>query len=163
MNRFFVVGNLTDDPELKYSDKGTAYCRFTVAENDWREDDTLFKDCIAFGKKAENYDEYLRKGDKVSLVGRLSPEHYTDKQGNSRYSETLHVSQCEFPSRQGSKQQSSGSKSSGRRRRKKKETRGSRGKNKGSGGQVPADQVDEILDAVEESPPDEQPDEDIPF
>ena len=63
MNNVVLIGRLTKDPELKYSQSGKAYCRFTVAVNrDFNKDEADFINCLAFGKTAETIAEWLGKG-----------------------------------------------------------------------------------------------------
>lgn len=75
-----VVGNLTRDPELRFSPNGVAVTRFSVASTprtfdaasrEWKEGETLFMNCTAFKKLAENVAESLTKGTRVVVTGRL--------------------------------------------------------------------------------------------
>ncbi|HHN65720.1 MAG TPA: single-stranded DNA-binding protein [Nitrospirae bacterium] len=76
-NRVIFVGNLTRDPELRYSPQGTAVATLGLAVNsrvkqgDEYKDETLFIDIIVFGKQAENVTQYLSKGRGVIVEGRL--------------------------------------------------------------------------------------------
>lgn len=76
-NRVIFVGNLTRDPELRYSPQGTAVATLRLAVNsrvkqgDEYKDETLFIDIVVFGKQAENVTQYLSKGRGVIVEGRL--------------------------------------------------------------------------------------------
>jgi single-strand DNA-binding protein len=83
------VGNLTRDPELKYSDKGTAWAKFSIAVNepktpgDWKgEKITVYFDCVAFGSLAENVTACLVKGDRVLVEGTGSIEKFKRQDGS---------------------------------------------------------------------------------
>ncbi len=76
-NRAILVGNLTKDPELRYTPQGTPVSSFRIAVNsrykhgdEWREE-TLYIDIVVFGRQAENCSEYLNKGRGVLVEGRL--------------------------------------------------------------------------------------------
>jgi single-strand DNA-binding protein len=86
-----VVGNLTDDPQLKYLPDGTAAARFTVASNprvfeggQWRDGDPVFVPCNAWRALAENAAESLGKGDRVMVTGRLKANTWTTQAGEKR-------------------------------------------------------------------------------
>jgi len=81
-NRIILVGNLTKDPELRYTPQGTAVTSFRIAVNsrfkqaeDTRQD-TLFIDVVVFGKQAESCGEYLSKGRPVLVEGRLQERRW---------------------------------------------------------------------------------------
>jgi len=85
-NHVTLAGNLTRDPELKYTPKGTAICAFTIAINrKWKSDSgeekesVAFIDHKAFGKTAEAIAKYLKKGQPIFTVGRLDQENWDDK------------------------------------------------------------------------------------
>lgn len=88
-----IVGNLTSDPELRFTPAGAAVASFTVAStprtydkqsNEWRDGDALFLRCSAWRQLGENVAEGLRKGDRVVVVGRLKQRSFDDKDGNHR-------------------------------------------------------------------------------
>lgn len=82
MNHVTLMGRLTRDPELKYSQAGKAYCRFTVAVNrDFNKDEADFINCLAFGKTAETIAEWLGKGRRIALHGRIQTGNYENKNG----------------------------------------------------------------------------------
>lgn len=83
MNNVTLMGRLTRDPELKYSQAGKAYCRFTVAVNrDFNKDEADFINCLAFGKTAETIAEWLGKGRRIALQGRIQTGNYENKNGD---------------------------------------------------------------------------------
>ena len=106
MNSVVIIGNLTRDPELRYSTGAnqTAFCRFTVAVNDRRrnaqtqqwEDNTSFIPVVVFGRQAENCDRYLAKGRKVAVQGRIQTGSYTNKEGNKVYTTDVVANNVEF-------------------------------------------------------------------
>lgn len=88
-----VVGNLTADPELRWTQSGAAVADFTVASTprtydrnagEWRDGDTLFMRCSVWRETAENVAESLRKGMRVILQGRLTQRSYDTQQGERR-------------------------------------------------------------------------------
>ena len=80
MNNFTFIGNLTRSPELKYSDEGKAYTKFTVAvSRRFNRNEADFFNCTAFGKQAENVAEYCDKGSKVGVVGQINIDRKDDK------------------------------------------------------------------------------------
>lgn len=152
MNSVTVVGNLTKDPELFYSKNDKAYCKFTIAENDFRREETMFMNCVAFGVQAENYDEYLRKGDMVTAIGRLVPNVYEDDYGDEQRYKSMVVNDLKFPSNNNNRKKKKSKKKKKSRsggRRKKKSSKKSRKK------KVQADEVDEVLDNVDSELEDE--------
>jgi single-strand DNA-binding protein len=90
VNLAVMLGNLTTDPELKYSKSGAAVCGFSVALNskyksgdDWKEEVSYIQ-VTAFGKTAENCGEFLHKGSKVLVQGRLKQDRWDDADGKHR-------------------------------------------------------------------------------
>ena len=87
LNSILVEGNLVRDPELSYTPKGTAVCKFSVACNrQWKQDDQVQKevsyfDVSAWTRLAEVCGEYLKKGRGVRVVGRLKQDRWTDPEG----------------------------------------------------------------------------------
>ena len=88
MNSVVLIGNLTRDPELRYSTgaNGTAICRFTIAVNDGfgERKRTDFIPIVVFGKTAETCDRFLKKGSKVCVNGRIQTGSY-EKEGRTIY------------------------------------------------------------------------------
>lgn len=102
MNKVILMGRLTRDPEVRYSQGAsqTAVARFSIAV-DRRfkregEPEADFFNCTAFGKQAEFIEHYLRKGVKVVTSGRVQNENYTNKDGQTVYSVRVIVEEIEF-------------------------------------------------------------------
>jgi single-strand DNA-binding protein len=85
-----VVGNLTDDPELRYTKNGTAVCGFAVANTPraknaatgtWENEPTVYYNCTVWGPPAENVAATLRKGQRVIVKGAIHDDSYTNKEG----------------------------------------------------------------------------------
>lgn len=102
MNTVQLIGNLVRDPELSQAGE-TKVCRFTVACNDGYGDKqrTSYIPCQAWGRQAENIDQFLGKGSKVGVEGRLQTGSY-EKDGKTIYTWVVNSSRVEFL---GSKQQ----------------------------------------------------------
>jgi len=90
-NKVILMGNLTRDPELRYTPKGTAVARVGLAVNRvWKTDtgesreETTFVDCDAFGRQAETLSQYLKKGSPVLIEGRLRLHSWEDKQSGQK-------------------------------------------------------------------------------
>ena len=97
MNNVVLIGRLTKDPELKYSQAGKAYCRFTVAVNrDFNKDEADFINCLAFGKTAETIAEWLGKGRRIALQGRIQTGSYENKNGDTVYTTEVVADRFEF-------------------------------------------------------------------
>lgn len=91
LNKVMLIGNLGKDPEMKYTQQGTAITSFTVAVNRTRKspegqtiDETEWFRIVAWERLAETCNEYLRRGSKVYIEGRLQTRKYTDKDGQER-------------------------------------------------------------------------------
>ena len=87
MNKVILVGNLTRDPELSETPSGIAVCRFSIAvSRDYANADgnreTDFFNITVWRGRAENCGRYLKKGNKVAIVGSLQNRSYDDKDGN---------------------------------------------------------------------------------
>lgn len=112
MNKVIFMGNLTRDPEIRYS-QGTnmAVARFAIAVNRKfakdGETDTDFFNCTAFGKTAEFIEKYFHKGSRILLTGRIQNDNYTNKNGEKVYSVQIIVEDVEFGERKGSAQEPS--------------------------------------------------------
>lgn len=91
LNRVFLIGNLTRDPELRYTPNNTAIAEFGLAVNrnyqdssgEWQEE-TAFVDINVWGSQGENCSNYLEKGSKVFLEGRLDFNSWENDQGDRR-------------------------------------------------------------------------------
>lgn len=95
-----VIGNLTADPELRFTQSGIAVASFTIAStprrfdkqaNDWVDGEALFMRCSIWRDAAENVAESLEKGARVIASGNLKQRSFTDREGNNRTSIELDV------------------------------------------------------------------------
>ena len=84
-NRVILVGNLTRDPEIRYTQSSKAVTKFTLAVNNPRnKEETTFVDIIAWDRLGETCNTYLKKGQSCLVEGRLVIRSYDDKDGNKR-------------------------------------------------------------------------------
>jgi single-strand DNA-binding protein len=84
-NRVILVGNLTRDPEIRYTQSGKAVTKFTLAVNNPRnKEETTFVDIVAWDRLGETCNTYLKKGASALVEGRLVIRSYDDKDGNKR-------------------------------------------------------------------------------
>ena len=85
MNRLFIIGNLTKDPELRATPGGAKVCNFSVAVNKGSGDNrtTEYFRVAAWNQLGENCQKYLSKGKKVAVMGEVSVSAYTSNQGQS--------------------------------------------------------------------------------
>lgn len=105
MNKVILMGRLTRDPEVRYSqgENSTAIARYTLAVDRRRSrnagDDQQaadFINCVAFGYSAEFAEKYLRKGTKICIDGRIQTGSYTNKDGQKVYTTEVVVENQEF-------------------------------------------------------------------
>lgn len=93
VNKAIIIGNLGQDPDLRYTQGGTAVANLSVATNEkWKDSNgqmqerTEWHRVVVFGATAENCSKYLSKGRQVYVEGRIQTKKYTDKQGVEKYS-----------------------------------------------------------------------------
>ena len=102
MNKVILMGRLTRDPEVRYSqgENQTAIAHYSLAVNRRfkREGDPEadFINCVAFGKQAELAEKYLKKGTKMAITGRIQTGSYTNKDGVKVYTTDIIVEEQEF-------------------------------------------------------------------
>ena len=91
LNKALLIGNLTRDPELRYTPQGSAVVNFSIATNrQWKDsqgqqkDDVTFHRVVAWGKLAEICAQYLKKGTKTYIEGRIENRTWEDKQGQKQ-------------------------------------------------------------------------------
>ncbi|MBR1983531.1 MAG: single-stranded DNA-binding protein [Clostridia bacterium] len=101
MNKVILVGNLTRDPELTETSTGIAVCRFAIAvsrdyANAEGTRETDFFNITVWRGRAENCGKYLKKGNKVAIVGSLQTRSYEDKDGIKRNVTDVVASEVEF-------------------------------------------------------------------
>jgi len=92
-NKVILIGNLTRDPELRYTPKGTAIAKIGLAINrTWKtetgetKEEVTFVDIDAFGRQAETLGQYMKKGRPIMIEGRLKLDTWDDKQTNQKRS-----------------------------------------------------------------------------
>lgn len=102
MNKVILMGRLTRDPEVRYSqgEKPTVIARYSLAVNRRfkreGDPDADFINCVAFGKQAEFAEKYLKKGTKMAITGRIQTGSYTNKEGVKVYTTDIIVEEQEF-------------------------------------------------------------------
>ena len=106
MNRVILMGRLTRNPDIRYSQSGDnmAIARFTLAvdrrgrksENGSDQQTADFISCVCFGKTAEFADKYLRQGTKIAVTGRIQTGSYTNRDGQKVYTTDVVIEECEF-------------------------------------------------------------------
>lgn len=112
INRVIITGNCTRDAELRRTGGGTAVLVFSVAVNDRRknnqtgewEDYANFIDCTMFGTRAEKLAEYIKKGTKVAVDGKLHYSSWESKEGQKRSKLDVTVDSIEFMSKRDERQ-----------------------------------------------------------
>jgi single-strand DNA-binding protein len=107
-NRVILMGNLTRDPELRYTSGGSAVANFGIAVNrTWsgqdgvRREETTFVDCEAWTKQAELIGEYMKKGRLIFVEGRLKLDQWESQDGQKRSKLRVVVERFEFMPRGG--------------------------------------------------------------
>lgn len=107
MNKVILMGRLTRDPDVRYSAGGgdqQAYARYTLAvdrrvrrdNNDPNAQTADFISCVAFGRSAQFAEQYLHKGTKIAVTGRIQTGRYTNKDGQTVYTTDVVVEDQEF-------------------------------------------------------------------
>lgn len=102
LNRIFIMGRLTRDPELRRTGSGIAVASFTVAvdrdfsSKDSGERETDFIDCVAWRQTGEFVSKYFSKGSMIVVAGRLQVRNWKDKDGNNRRSAEIVVDNLYF-------------------------------------------------------------------
>ncbi len=113
MNKVFLIGNLTRDPELTETSSGIAICRFAIAVNrnysgSDGERKTDFFNCTAWRGLGENVARYAKKGNKVAVTGSIELRNYEDSQGVKRTGVDIVAQDVEFLTPKGSSASDSG-------------------------------------------------------
>lgn len=113
MNKIVLIGRLTKDPELKYTQSGTAVCNFTLAvnrrfANQSGEKEADFINCQSWQKTAEFVANYFKKGQMMALEGRLQVHSYDGNDGKKRWVTEVITEQIEFVGGKGDKQGGAG-------------------------------------------------------
>lgn len=115
MNKAILMGRLTRDPEIRYSqsDNGMTVARYTLAvDRRFKRDgeqNADFIGCVVFGKGAEFAEKYLKKGTKIVAIGRIQTGSYTNKDGQKVYTTDVIVEEQEFAESKAASQGDGGS------------------------------------------------------
>lgn len=100
MNAAIILGRLTRDPVIKASQSGMTIARFTLAVNrlnkKGQNQEADFINCVAFGKTAEAIGNYVYKGQRLLVEGRIQTGSYTSKSGEKKYTTEISVNRAEF-------------------------------------------------------------------
>ncbi len=115
MNKVILMGRLTRDPEVRYSqgEQATAIARYTIAvdrrfKRDGDQQTADFIGCVSFGRTAEFAEKYFRKGMKVCVTGRIQTGSYTNKDGQKVYTTDVVVEEQEFAESKNASSENSG-------------------------------------------------------
>ena len=115
VNKAVILGNVGDDPSIRYMPNGKAVANFTVATSEsWKDQQgqkqerTEWHRCTAYDKLAEIIGEYIKKGSKLYMEGKLQTRKWQDQQGQDRYTTEIIVSEMQMldgkPQQQGGQQ-----------------------------------------------------------
>ena len=103
LNKIFLIGRLTRDPESKMLPSGTAVANFGLATNRYftdksgeKQQEVEFHNISTFGKIAESAAQYLKKGGLVLIEGRIKTRSWNDKEGNKRYTTEIIAERLQF-------------------------------------------------------------------
>ena len=103
VNKVTLIGNLGDDPELRYTGSGTAVCNMSLATNETYTDgdgnevqNTEWHDVVAWGRLGEICNEYLQRGSQVYFEGKLQTRSWEDRDDNTRYSTEVKAQEMMF-------------------------------------------------------------------
>lgn len=106
MNTVNLVGRLTRDPEVRYTDGGSSVAKFSLAvDRRFKQEGGQtadFPNCVAFGKTAEFIEKYFSKGQRMGAVGRIQTGSYTKEDGTKVYTTDVVVENVEFVESKGS-------------------------------------------------------------
>lgn len=115
VNKVILVGRLGNDPEIRYTQQGTAVGNFNIATSEiytdkagQRQEKTEWHRIVVWGKPAENCGKYLGKGRQVYVEGRLQTRQWDDKEGNKRYTTEVNASTVQFLDKAGDQTASGG-------------------------------------------------------
>ena len=106
MNKVFLIGNLTRDPELSTTNSGISVCRISIAvsrrfANADGSRETDFFNVVAWRAIAENCAKYLKKGSKIAVMGSIQNHSYDAQDGSKRYTTDITAEEIEFLSTKG--------------------------------------------------------------
>lgn len=102
VNKVILIGNVGRDPELRYTQNGTAVCNFSLATTErakvggeWQ-DKTEWHNIVAWSRLAEICNQYIQKGTQVYIEGRLQTRKWEDRDGNTRYQTEIVAQDIQF-------------------------------------------------------------------
>ena len=101
-NKVILIGNLTQDPELKQTSNGTSVCSFSIAVNrrftkaDQGQQSVDFINIVTWRERAEFVSKYFKKGKPILICGQLQTRTWTDQQGNKRYATEVVADEVSF-------------------------------------------------------------------
>lgn len=107
-NKVILMGNLTRDPEVRYTPQGTSVCNFGIAVNrkykqgDEMKEEVTFINIVVFGKQADSCGKYLSKGNPVLVEGRLQEQRWETEDGQKRSKHEVVAQQVRFLSKKDS-------------------------------------------------------------
>jgi len=102
LNKVILIGRLTRDPELKYTQANTAVAHLSIAnnrtfvQNGEKKEQVSFFDCVAWGKTGEVIAQYCKKGKQIAIDGRLQQRSWEDKEGKKRSSVEITIENFQF-------------------------------------------------------------------
>ena len=102
INRIFMIGRLTKDPELRYTQGGTSIASFSVANNrsysaqNERKEMVSYFNCIAWGKTGEVIAQHCKKGQRIGIEGRLQQRSWQDQSGQKRNTVEIVIENFQF-------------------------------------------------------------------
>lgn len=118
LNRVVLVGRLTRDPEMRSTNSGSYFCRFTLASNRFvakkdsdTKQETGFFDCVAWGRSAETINKYVRKGQRIAIDGSLRFSEWANNEGKKNRKVEIFVENFQFLEARGQAQAESSAKS----------------------------------------------------
>lgn len=98
MNKFEIIGRLTKDPEIRYTESNKKVVSFTIAVNNTKDDSTFLK-ITTFNGTADLIEKYTKKGDLVYVDGMIKNNNYEDKNGNKHFEYIFIANKIEFLSK----------------------------------------------------------------
>lgn len=107
MNKVILIGRLTRDPEVRYTEGGTSIAKFSIAvdrkfKKDGDSQTADFPNVVAFGKTAEFIEKYFSQGNRIGIVGRIQTGSYTNNDGVKIYTTDVVAEEVEFVESKGS-------------------------------------------------------------
>jgi single-strand DNA-binding protein len=107
LNKAIIIGRLTRDPELRYTQGGTSVCSFSIANNRTyvsageKKETVSYFNCVAWAKTGEVIAEYCKKGQRIGIEGRLQQRSWDDQEGKKRQTVEIVVDNFQFLSTSG--------------------------------------------------------------